>query len=297
MHRLRNLTRRQVILAAGACVLCAAVATAALTGNVGLALTLLAVFFTILFAGLLLIARRLAGLHRAQRRQQADVRTVLDQTQRRVLGAIEELLLHSGDRHRELTDTLVDRMRAQTHELESLVQLLQHVTPRAPMPRPGESELSSTDLLTVLHLIRTRRPRLVLALGSGASTVWMGYALEGTGGKLIALDPDAGNTRAAMTRHGLAEVAQVREAPLKGCDDDFDALADVTAVGLLVIEAPFGHAFGLVKDRLADAATLFCVPDPGWLERIEGLTQEGEALATHAVLSYRRVVRGLSRTQ
>src|SRR4051794_26572731 len=98
MRRLRTLTRRQVILAVGACALCVAVAGAALTGNVGIALTLLAFFFTILFAGLLLVARRIAGLHRAQRRQQADVRAVLDQTQRRVLGAIEELVLHSGDR-------------------------------------------------------------------------------------------------------------------------------------------------------------------------------------------------------
>jgi hypothetical protein len=34
-----------------------------------------------------------------------------------------------------------------------------------------------------------------------------------------------------------------------------------------------------------------------WVETIEGLTQEGEALGRHAVLAYRRIVRQLSPAQ
>ncbi|MEV4346163.1 hypothetical protein AB0J83_16970 [Actinoplanes sp. NPDC049596] len=118
MRRLRNLTRRQAGLLAGAAVLCAAVAAAALTGQVGVALTVLGLFFSVLIGGLLLLIRRLATLQRAHRKAQADMRAVLDQTQRRVLGAIEELLLHSGDRHRELAD----QMAAQHREILALVK-------------------------------------------------------------------------------------------------------------------------------------------------------------------------------
>ncbi|MGK5678754.1 class I SAM-dependent methyltransferase [Actinoplanes sp. URMC 104] len=310
MRRLPTLTRRQATTAAGACLLCAAVTAAALTGNVGLALTLLAVFFTILFAGLLLIARRLSGLQRAQRRHQDDVRAVLDQTQRRVLGAIEELLLHSGDRHREMAGTLAHQLRAQTREVEALVQLFQQVTPRAPMPPVTDG----ATLLDVLHLIRTRRPRRVLELG-GASAVWIAYALEQTGGKLLTLDHDAAGaerTRAALAAHGLTEVAEVREAPLRpiAVEDrtsawyDLESLADVHDVDLLVVGGPPETtgpdarypALRLLEDRLAEAAAVFVLGEPDvlgrWLEKTEGLTREGEAL-----VSYRRVVRQLSRSQ
>ncbi|WP_240669694.1 class I SAM-dependent methyltransferase [Actinoplanes solisilvae] len=272
MGRLRRLTRRQAILAAGACALCAAVAAAALTGNVGLALTLLAVFFTILFGGLLLVARRLAALQRTQRRHQDDVRTVLDQTQRRLLGALEELLLHSGDRHREMSDALA----AQTGDVEALIQLYRAVEPRAPMPSTG----SKTELLDVLHLIRTRKPSLVVELGGGASTVWTAYALEASGGKLVSLNRDAERTRERLEAHGLTEVVDLRAA-----------VDDVTGIDLLVVYGEPELALTLVKGRLA-AGALVVVGEAHrrTLETAEGLTREGEA-------RYRRVVRQLSRSQ
>ncbi|MCY1140315.1 class I SAM-dependent methyltransferase [Actinoplanes sp. Pm04-4] len=277
MRRLRSLTRRQVVSASGACVLCVAVAAAALSGNVGLALTLLAVFFTILFAGLLLLARRLSGLQRIQRRQQTDARTVLDHTQRRLLAALEELLLHSGDRHGEVAD----RIGAQTRAVETIVQLFQQVKPRAPMP-PTDG---AADLLDVLHLIRTRRPRLVLEIGGGAGTVWMAYALEESGGRIVSLAPDGRRLRKTLATHQLTEVAEVREG-------NVETLADVHDVGLLVVSEPVAKAdMPLLVGRLAAVARVFLRDNAskGWLETTEGLTGEGEAL-----LSYRRVVRELS---
>ncbi len=332
MRRLPNLSRRQVILLAGAAVLCAAVAGTALTGHLGVALTLLAVFLTGLVGGLLLLARRLAGLQQANRRAQADLRAVLEQTQRRLLGAVEEMMLNAGDRHRELTDTLAAQqrsaahgtdhlLRAQSREVEAMVQLFQGFTPRAPMPSSGGFALNPTDLLDLLHLIRTRRPRLVLELGSGTSSIWIAYALEQTGGKLVSLDHDPGyadRTRAALAAHGLSGVAEVRDAPLRPVvlDGrsfpwyDVDALADLRGVDMLLIDGPPEKtgpdarypAMRVLEDRLADAATV--VFDDAhrhdeqlalqrWVDTIEGLTQEGETLGRHAVLSYRRIVRQL----
>jgi predicted O-methyltransferase YrrM len=309
MRRLRNLTRRQAILLAGAAVLCAAVAGAALTGYVGVALAVLGMFFAVLVGGLLLLARRLATLQRANRKAQAEMRAVLDQTQRRVLGAIEELLLHSGDRHRELADALAAQrretellVRSQTGEVEALVQLFRGFTPRAPMP---SSAGSTMDLLHLTDLIRVRRPRLVVELGGGVSSVWMAYVLEETGGRLISLDHDearASRSRVALARHGLSEVAEVRDAPLRFSWYDLEALADVSDIDLLLIDGspatgPNAAGMRALKDQLADAATVIVGDERGWVETIEGLTDEGEALGDRAVLSYRRVVRQLQRSQ
>ena len=364
MRRLRKFTRRQVAALTGAAVLGAAVAGSALTGRLGVALTVLAVFLTGLLGGVLLLARRLAGLLTVNRATQQDMQVVLDQTQRRVLGAVEELLLHAGDRHRELTDALAAQqkaaaigtdklLRAQTAEVEALVQLFQGFTPRAPMPSSGGFALNPTDLLDLLHLIRTRRPagdcrggarssrspgsprswrrstcwrpRLVLELGSGTSTVWLGYALEQVGGRLVSLDHDprfAEKTRAALAALGLDAVAEVRDAPLRPVvlDDrsfswyDPDALADLREVDLLLIDGPPERtgrdarypALPVLKDRLADTATIVFddahrhdeqVALRRWVETIEGLTDEGEAPGRHAVLSYRRVAHRLTPVQ
>ena len=333
MRQLRSVTRRQAALLAAAAVSCAAVAASALTGHLGLALTVLGVLLAAVLGLLLVLGRRLGVLLAANKRQQRDVRAVLDQTQRRVLGAVEEMLLAAGDRHRELTDLLTaqqktiatgtDRLlRAQTGEVEALVQLFQGFTPRAPMPSSGGFALNPTDLLDLLHLIRTRRPRLVLELGSGTSSVWIAYALEEVGGRLVSLDHDPGyaeKTRAQLAAHGLTGVAEVRDAPLRPVllDDrsfpwyDTDALADLRAVDLLLIDGPPEKtgpdarypAMRVLEDRLADAATVVFddahrhdeqVALRKWVETIEGLTEEGEALGRHAVLSYRRIVRQLT---
>jgi predicted O-methyltransferase YrrM len=333
MSRLRKLNRRQATLLAAAAVLCAATAGSALTGHLGLALTVLGVFLSGLIGGLLLLARRLTALLAANRAAHREVRQVLDATQRRLLGAVEEMLLAAGDRHRELTDTLAaqqkaaangtDRLlRAQTGEVEALVQLFRTFTPRAPMPSSGGFALNPTDLLDLLHLIRTRAPKLVLELGSGTSTVWIAYALEQSGGRLVSLDHDpayAEKTRSALAAHGLTDVAEVRDAPLRPVVLDgrsfpwYDtgALADLHEVDLLLIDGPPEKtgpdarypAMRVLEDRLADAATVVFddahrqdeqVALRKWLETIEGLTDEGEAPGRHAVLSYRRVVRQLT---
>ncbi|GIF18587.1 putative O-methyltransferase YrrM [Actinoplanes tereljensis] len=333
MRRLRNITPRQAILLAGASILGAAIGGSALTGHLGLALAVLGAVLAALAAGLVLVLHRLGTLGREQRKSQREQRAVLDQTQRRVLGAVEQMLLTAGDRHRELTELLAtqqkaaangtDRLlRAQTGEVEALVQLFQGFSPRAPMPSSGGFALNPTDLLDLLHLIHTRQPRLVLELGSGTSTVWIAYALERAGGRLVSLDHDPGyaeKTRIALAAHGLAEVAEVRDAPLRPVVVDgrtfpwydVESVADLREVDLLLIDGPPEKtgkdarypAMRVLEDRLADTATV--IFDDAhrqdeaealrkWVETIEGLTEEGEARGRHAVLSYRRIVRQLT---
>ncbi|GIE84102.1 O-methyltransferase [Actinoplanes regularis] len=301
--------------------------TAAALGDAGrVAMCLIAMLLALVMAGVLRLNQRMLGL-RADHRELRDLRIVLDQTQRRVVSAVERQRLDAADRHRELTDAVARVQRitdrgvrdlrfAVPREVEATVQLFQGCTPRAPMPSSGDYALNPTDLLELLFLVRSRRPRLVLELGSGTSTVWLGYVLEQTGGKLISLDHDpeyADRTRAALRAHGLTGVAEVRDAPLTPVElgdrtypwYEPAALEDLDGIDFLLVDGPPAAvgpdsrhpALPVVAPRLADRATI--VFDDAnrkdeqaaidrWLATTSGLTREGELLGRHAILSYVR---------
>jgi hypothetical protein len=195
--RLHSLTSRQAVGLLLIAAACAGVAVASALGRPGVAATLLAVLLGATLAGIVHLSRRLGGLHRAQQTSLQDLRVVVDQLQRRVIAAVEKERLTAGDRHQELTDAIAraDRLtpsgaetllRTQIGEIEALTQLFRAVTPRAVMPPAG----SPTDLLGLLHIVRDRRPGLVVALGAGVTGVWLAYALESTG-RLVVVEHDA----------------------------------------------------------------------------------------------------------
>lgn len=70
----------------------------------------------------------------------------------------------------------------------------------------------------VVGQILERKPRQVVEIGSGASTVVTAYALERNGqGRVISLDHDplyAAQTRANLAQHGHGDRATVLDAPL-----------------------------------------------------------------------------------
>jgi hypothetical protein len=224
--KLRTLSRPQAVVLAAGSLLCAGVWVAAATGRPGVAMSLLAAVLGVLLLGVLHLSRWIAGVHRASQLNARELRTTVEQMQRRLVAAVEAERVAAGDRHGELTNALVKGqrdgrrgtdllLRAQSREIEALFQLFQHFTPRAPMPSSGDFALNPTDLLELLHLVRDRRPRTVLELGSGTSTVWLAYALEQQGGRLISLDHDHGyaqKTRALLVAHGLEAVAGGRGA-------------------------------------------------------------------------------------
>jgi predicted O-methyltransferase YrrM len=197
-----------------------------------------------------------------------------------------------------------------------MVQLCQGFTPRAPMPSSGDFALNPTDLLELLHLIRIQQPQLVVELGSGTSTVWIAYALEKIGGRLVSLDHDAGyaaKTRAMLAAHGLSGVAEVREAPLTPFSIegksypwyDVAQLADLRGIDLLLVDGPPEAtgpaarfpALHALEQRLSGMATIV-IDDANrqgelaalasWTATFAGLSRERELLGRHAVLSYRR---------
>jgi predicted O-methyltransferase YrrM len=333
LSRLPRLSRRQATGLLVMVALCAGVAVASGTGHPGVAASLLAVLLAGVLTGLVLLSRRIGAASRAHRTGQRDLRVVVEQLQRRLVAAVEKERLTAGERHRELTESLARNhrlaahgtdllLRAQSREVEALVQLFQGFTPRAPMPSSGDYALNPTDLLELLHLIRLRKPRLVVELGSGTSSVWIGYTLEQVGGRLISLDHDleyAQKTRAMLSAHGLTGMTEVRHAPLTPLTIDgkiypwYDvaALADVRGVDMLLVDGPPEAtgpnarfpALHVLEPKLAGTATI--VFDDAnrqdeqaalvrWTETYAGLSRERELLGRHAVLSYVRTGRPMA---
>jgi predicted O-methyltransferase YrrM len=111
---------------------------------------------------------------------------------------------------------------------------------------------ASPDLLMVLvDLVITERPSLVVECGSGASTLWIALAMRrfGIDGRIIALDHDpvfGGQTRDFLARHGVADLAEVRDAPLENFTLDGQTYAwyarraweDLTGIDLLFVDGP-----------------------------------------------------------
>jgi predicted O-methyltransferase YrrM len=280
---LLGLSRRQVAALGVLVVICAGVAIASVVGQAAVATCLLALLLVAVLAGVLHLSRRISRANKATQASVRDLRVVVEQVQRRVIASVEKERLAAGDRHQELTEALARTerltgrgaellLREQSQEIEALFQLFQQVTPRAPMP--AGATLNPTDLLGLVAVARSRSPRFTVVLGGGPAAVWLGYALEVTGGRLVAVDHDlarAESVRAMVAEHGLSAV-EVRHAPLaeltvesKTVDwYDVDALAGLRDIDLLVVDGtiapaaadPLTPALHVLGRRLAAGAAV-----------------------------------------
>lgn len=104
-------------------------------------------------------------------------------------------------------------------QLEALTQLSVAMQPLAPLPPMGGWAISADFAALLYRTVRQRRPRLILELGGGVSSVVTGYALRALGsGHVVSLDHDAAyaeQTRAEIALHGLDDLVTVRHAPLE----------------------------------------------------------------------------------
>lgn len=104
-------------------------------------------------------------------------------------------------------------------QVEALFSLFALLPVKAALP-PMRGAAISPDLAAQLaSIILRERPRTVLELGSGASTIVGGYALRASGqGRLVSCDESseyAGYARARIALHGLEDIVTIRHAPLQ----------------------------------------------------------------------------------
>ena len=189
-------------------------------------------------------------------------------------------------------------------QLEAL-QNLNAVLPTSDVLPATRGWAASPDLLlTLVDLVITERPSLIVECGSGASTLWLALALRrfGIDGRIIALDHDpvfSGKTRDFLARHDVLDLAEVRDAPLESFSLDGEtyswyartAWEDLAEIDLLFVDGPpaaTGHqarypALPLLNKSLSPIVTIvlddLIVPDmremlPRWLDADPGFSSE-----------------------
>ncbi len=167
-------------------------------------------------------------------------------------------------------------LQSHNDEMQRLIWLSSRISPRLPLPTHNDMEARPGILNAAWDLIRSESPKRVLELGSGLSSLVMGYALETNGGgKLLALEnhvESAAATRLLLSEHRLNSYAQVLDAPLKpvelnGASYPWYTIPDLssyTPIDLLFVDGPFGSlapmirfpALPLLRDYLADDAVI-----------------------------------------
>jgi hypothetical protein len=175
----------------------------------------------------------------------------------------------------------------QTFRQVEAIQNLSAILPTSDVLPATRGWAASPDLLLVLvDQVITQRPSLVVECGSGASTLWLALALRrfGIDGRIVALDHDpvfAAKTRDFLARHGVSDLAEVRDAPLEDfslADGTYSwyarrAWEDLTGIDLLFVDGPPAAtgskarypALPLLREALNPAATVvlddLVVPD------------------------------------
>lgn len=167
--------------------------------------------------------------------------------------------------------------------VQDIVTLFEMVPIRSGLPALGLWTASADLLVELVDRVVHERPTTVVEGGSGVSTVVMALAAKehGLSTRIVALEAQeqwAEHTRAMLERHGVAQYAEVRLAPLAPTSldghetpwYDASAIADLTDVGLVLVDGP-PEGTGprarypmvpLLKDRLAARCTIL-VDDTG----------------------------------
>jgi len=165
-----------------------------------------------------------------------------------VAGMLEALDSGMKQSHRELKKEI----KAVNWHTESLFSLFSILQPVFPLPSMN-GWAAYPDFLNLICLqILTRKPTLVLEIGSGISTLITAYCLKRNGrGRVIALDHldrYADETRELIRMHGLSGFAEVCLAPLKetviGSETwlwyDMEGVKPGGQIDLMIVDGPPG---------------------------------------------------------
>ena len=212
----------------------------------------------VLMAYSVLLQRRSAVTTRRELRVLRDRVDAVGQVakeSRSLLRAVEEKTKKVSSRVARLDDPdlRLRHDRGEYAQVEALLELRSLAGVDAvgvPMPALRGWAASPTSLLAAVRAVLELRPDLVVECGSGSSSVWIGHVLRRLGhGRYVALEHSeefARVSRAQVARHGLADVVEVRHAPLVPVTVgdvtqpwyDPAALADLEGIGVVFVDGP-----------------------------------------------------------
>lgn len=149
------------------------------------------------------------------------------------------------------TNKLNIAMYSETQQVEALLQLLPTLKPRWLMPSLGRWAIDARAMLHLRQIVQDHQPRQILELGSGTSTVWLGYLAEQLGTSVVSIDHDEQfkqRTDYFLGKHQLTDVVTTIHAPLTplrldGVDYhwyDRKAFEGLHNIDLLLVDGPVG---------------------------------------------------------
>jgi predicted O-methyltransferase YrrM len=190
--------------------------------------------------------------------------------------------------------SLETRQEIQQGKQQAYTQIIHFIAPRAPLPPMTQWAATPELALELIYQMISHRPKTVVELGSGCSSLIMGYVLEQQAeqGQLISIDHDkayAQKTRRDVLLHGLDAHITVMDAPLEsqssigpnGRHATWYQLKDLELpelIDLLVVDGPPEKvtpwvrypAVPVLADRLSDQAVIVlqCMEGPAsWRHR------------------------------
>ena len=114
---------------------------------------------------------------------------------------------------------LFNKPQQNYRQVEALFSLFSQIRPRAPLPPLRHFAISPDFANLLISLVREIRPRAIVELGSGTSTILNAYLLEAQGeGRVYALDHEEQYLRETgdqIQKHGLTDWVDLRHAPLQ----------------------------------------------------------------------------------
>jgi len=181
-----------------------------------------------------------------------------------VLGPVVLVLAISGALVVSLAVQLESYRRLQIagrdyRQVESLFSLFSSIQFKHPLPPMRGWAISPDFANLIIKVLAERRPRTVLELGSGISTLIVGHWLKGAGsGRLIALEHDrafASKTQADLVSHGVQEFASVCNAAItrQQLGDgnwlwyETAALDQLTSIDVVIVDGPPGDLHSLAR--------------------------------------------------
>jgi predicted O-methyltransferase YrrM len=145
---------------------------------------------------------------------------------------------------------LLLEQRVLYRQIEALFALYHGIQFRAPLLSLRGWAASPDFLAIQIAAIRQHKPKTILELGSGQSTIISAYLLEELGaGHVYAFDDTeqfANLSHEALARHKLSDYATVIHAPLKACKImgenwhwyDLDCLPAIPKIDFLLVDGP-----------------------------------------------------------
>lgn len=148
-----------------------------------------------------------------------------------------------------ITRHITTTARDSTRQLEALIHLSSRFEDKKlPMPSTGGFAIDAQALGHLIALVEEHRPKKILELGSGTSSVWLGYLCRTYGAELITLDhleEYLEQTRQALSMHHLDNVktrlAQLEQIDCHGKTYNWYSLAafeDLHGIDMLIVDGP-----------------------------------------------------------